>query len=119
MSARRAALARASHRVVHGCVFTAGCERKPVAAQFVGTWKSSRLSTPLRMQANGDWEIRTEDGTVLQYGVWQLHGQRLVWTIRQRDGKVEHDANAVVSVDKKGFVLRERDGSRTTFTRLD
>lgn len=115
MSARRAALACG----LLAALSLAACGKKLEAKLFVGKWKSSRLSTPLVMSADGDWEIRTEDGTVLQYGVWQLEGERLMWTIRYPGGKVEHDDTAVLSVDKKAFAVRERDGSRTSFTRID
>ena len=102
-----------------GLSLLAGCQKKLEPAQFVGTWKSSRLSTPLVMRANGDWEIRAEDDAVLQYGVWQLDGQRLMWTVRQANGAVTHDVNPIVAVEPRRFVLRERDGSETRFDRLD
>ena len=78
----------------------------------VGTWKSSRLSTPLLMRENGDWEIRSADDGVLQYGVWRLDGQRLIWTVRDAYGQVTHDANTVLSAEPRRFVLAERDGSK-------
>ena len=96
----------------------AACSREPVAEQFVGTWKSSRLATsPLLMRANGDWEIRSADDRVLQYGVWQVQGRRLLWTIRM-NGQVLHDANTILEVDAHSFRLREQDGSVTRFDRL-
>lgn len=95
------------------------CQKKLEPSQFVGRWKSSRLSTPLLMRDNGEWEIRSREDTVLQYGVWRLDGQRLVWTLRDADGQVMHDANAILSVEPRRFVLAERDGSRTSFDRLD
>lgn len=96
-----------------------GCQKKLEASQFVGKWQSSRLSTPLVMRDNGDWEIRTEDDAVRQYGVWQLDGQRLIWSIRSPDGAVTRDVTTVVSVEPRLFVLRERDASTTRFVRLD
>ena len=95
------------------------CQKKLEPSQFVGRWKSSRLSTPLLMRENGEWEIRSRDEVVLQYGVWRLDGQRLVWTLRDDGGQVPHDANAILSVEPRRFVLAERDGSKTTFDRLD
>lgn len=86
--------------------------------QFVGRWKSSRSSAPVLLNANGEWEIRAEDGALLQYGVWRLDGQQLIWTVRSDEGVV-HDATQVLSMDPKAFTLRERDGSTTRFARLD
>ncbi|MBI5430551.1 MAG: hypothetical protein HY938_08855 [Nitrosomonadales bacterium] len=81
---------------------------------FVGTWKSSRTGTPVHMHANGEWEIRTEEGSVLQYGVWQYANDWMIWSYKT-GGTVEHDANAVLSVHPEEFQVRERDGTTTTF----
>lgn len=99
--------------------FLTACQKKLEPSQFVGSWRSSRLSTPLLMRGNGEWEIRSGDERVLQYGVWRLDGQRLVWTIRDDRGQVTHDANTILSVEPRRFVLAERDGSKTSFDRLD
>ena len=99
--------------------FVTGCSQSaPRNEQFVGKWKSSRLATPLHMYKNGEWEIRTEEGSVLQFGVWQLDGRRMVWGIKM-EGRLDTEANAVLSVDQRRFQLRERDGSVTVFERLD
>lgn len=99
-----------------------GCGRdpEPQPQQFVGTWKSSRLaSRPLHMLANGDWEIRSEDAAKpLQYGVWQLQGRTILWTFRS-NGETVHDKNRIESFDSGKFVLREQDGSLTSFARLN
>jgi hypothetical protein len=97
-----------------------GCSREPVPRQemFVGKWKSSRLATPLHLHQNGEWEIKTDEDRVLQYGVWQLEGKRFVWSIRI-DGRVQRDENAVLAVSQRRFELREQDGSTTKFDRLD
>ncbi|AMO22060.1 hypothetical protein [Ramlibacter tataouinensis] len=97
-----------------------GCSgSEPRAEQFVGKWKSSRLATaPLHMHGNGEWEIRSADSQVMQYGLWQLEGQRMVWNIKI-DGRLERDVNAIVSAGKNRFELRERDGSVTRFERLE
>ena len=84
---------------------------------FVGKWQSSRLVTPLHLAANGEWEIRTGEGTVLQYGVWRYEDKKIVWTIKQ-GGRISDDVNAVLSVAPAEFRLRERDGSTTVFKRL-
>ena len=85
--------------------------------QVVGKWKSSRTTTPLVLHENGDWEIRGED-RVLQYGVYQLQGDRILWSIKL-DGRVQHDENRFVSMKPGRFELRERDGSVTLFEKLD
>lgn len=100
-------------------VLLAACQKPLEAAQFVGRWKSSRLATPMVLLANGEWEIRTAEGQVLQYGLWQLDGQRLIWRILDDDGRLSRDVNPVVSMEARRFVLLERDGSKTTFDRLD
>lgn len=97
-----------------------GCSGQavPDAASLAGTWKSSRLATPLHLHANGDWEIKADDGAVLQYGVWRLEGRQLVWFIRLNGGLVR-EANGLVSFGPQRFELRELDGSVTRFDRLE
>lgn len=113
---RRLALAGA---LLAAWPLTACQKKKPLEpGQFVGRWRSSRSSAPVELSANGEWEIRAEDGAVLQYGVWRLDGEQILWTVRTDQG-VMHDPTRVLAVDEKGFSLRERDGSTTTFTRLD
>jgi hypothetical protein len=66
-------------------VLVQGCSRPPApkAEQFVGKWRSSRLaSLPLTLASNGEWEIKGDGGAALQYGVWRIEGQRVIWTIR-------------------------------------
>jgi hypothetical protein len=98
-------------------VLLAACQPKPKPEQFAGKWKSSRLATPLLLHANGEWEIRGDDDRVLQYGVWQLKDRTFIWSVKL-DGQLQHDPNAIVSMDGKRFELRERDGSVTRFDRL-
>lgn len=102
--------------------FLCGCARdpEPLPQHFVGAWKSSRLnSRPLHMLANGDWEIRSEDAVKpLQYGVWQLKGRTMLWTFRS-NGETVHDKNRIESFGAGKFVLREQDGSLTSFARLN
>ncbi|MBS1144834.1 MAG: hypothetical protein H6R14_2240 [Proteobacteria bacterium] len=85
---------------------------------FVGKWQSSRAVTPIYMMANGEWEIRKDDGTILQYGVWRYSDKKLIWSIRL-DGRIIDDANPVLSVERSTFQLKERDGATTVFRRLD
>ncbi len=85
---------------------------------FVGKWQSSRTNTPIHLDANGEWEIRAEDGKVLQYGLWRYESGKLVWTIKQ-DDRVIDDPNPVLTVAPKEFQVKERDGSVTVFRRID
>jgi hypothetical protein len=85
---------------------------------FVGKWQSSRLVTPLHLAANGEWEIKTDAGAVLQYGVWRYEDKKIVWTIKQ-GARVSDDANPVLAVAPAEFRLKERDGSTTVFKRLE
>lgn len=104
-----------------GLALLQGCSRSPApnAEQFVGKWRSSRLaSLPLTMSSNGEWEIKGEGDTALQYGVWHVEGQRMLWTI-QIDGRVIHDVNVILKVEPQRFELREGDGSVTQFNRID
>lgn len=92
---------------------------KPVAASdFVGTWQSSRTLTPLHLAANGEWEIRSAEGAVLQYGVWRYEDKKIIWTFKQ-GSRIFDDANPVLSVAPKEFTLRERNGSTTLFRRVE
>lgn len=101
-------------------VVAGGCSgRDDISSHnFVGKWKSSRLATPLILHDNGDWEIKTEEGSVLQYGVWKYQKNSIVWSIKM-DAQVTHDVNPVISVEPLIFRLKEADGSISTFTRLD
>lgn len=96
----------------------AACQASLKPEQFIGKWKSSRLATPLHLHANGEWEIRTQDGPVLQYGVWQLQDHRLVWSVRM-GGALMHDPNEIISVSPRRIELRERDGTLTQLERLE
>lgn len=100
-------------------LFAGGCKngQELSAKDFVGTWKSSRATTPIAMHDNGEWELMAADGGVMQYGVWQYFDRKLMWSyiIDERFG---HDTNPIVSASPAEFRLREADGSITTFVRL-
>lgn len=98
----------------------AGCSQAQQTdpAQLFGKWQSSRLATPLYLGPNGEWEVRTAEDRVLQYGVWHLEGRKMVWTVKL-GGRVEHDVNTLLKITASQFELRERDGSVTRFERLD
>lgn len=93
-----------------------GCTRYS-EHDFVGKWQSSRALTPIHLAANGEWEIRKDDGTVLQYGIWRYADKKLIWSFKQGD-RVMDDPTAVLSVEASQFSIRERDGATTVFKRL-
>lgn len=101
-------------------VMLAGCSKpEPVTAQhFVGKWQSSKLTTPIYLYENGEWEIKSDTGTVLQYGVWEFKGDKIIWSFKY-DGYIGLDPNLVVSTTPREFQLREADGKITTFRKLD
>lgn len=94
-----------------------GCQRIS-AGDFVGKWQSSRAVTPIHLAANGEWEIRQDDGTILQYGVWRYADKKIIWSIKQGN-RVVDDPTPVLAVEAKEFKLKERDGATTVFRRLD
>ena len=75
-------------------------------------------SRPIHLLANGEWEIRSDAGAKpLQYGLWQLKNEAIVWTVRI-DGQAQHEVNPLVSYAANRFVLREAGGSQTSFDRM-
>jgi hypothetical protein len=85
---------------------------------FVGQWQSSRTLTPLIIAANGEWEIKTPEGAVLQYGIWRYENQKIIWTIKQGN-RITDDVNPVLSVAANEFQVREQDGKTTVFKRIN
>lgn len=85
---------------------------------FVGKWKSSKMATPVYLYPNGEWEIKTDDGAILQYGVWEYKDKKIIWSYKV-DSYMGHDPNAVLSVTTREFKLQEADRSTTTFSKLD
>jgi hypothetical protein len=85
---------------------------------FVGKWKSTKLETPIYLYDNGEWEIKTEGGAILQYGVWQYEDRKIKWTYKV-DSQIGHDVNAVLSATLLEFQVKEADGTTTTFSRLE
>lgn len=86
---------------------------------FVGKWKQSKLETPIYLYDNGEWEIKSEDGAVLQYGVWQYKDKKITWGFKQRDSSILRDVNPVLSATPQEFRIREVNGDTTIFTRLN
>jgi hypothetical protein len=97
-----------------------GCSHRETITEknFVGKWKSSRITTPIYLYENGEWEIKTDEGGVLQYGVWQYKDNKIMWTVHI-DNQIGHDTNPVLSAIPREFQLRENDGSVTIFSKLD
>jgi hypothetical protein len=94
------------------------CGGKIDEKNLVGKWRSSKLATPIYLHANGEWEIKTDEGAVLQYGVWQLKGKNIIWTYKV-DARIGHDGDPIVSSKAREFRVKESDGSITTFDKLD
>ncbi|MCX7141693.1 MAG: hypothetical protein NT123_11520 [Proteobacteria bacterium] len=101
-------------------LLVSGCaDRQDITEkQFVGKWKSSKLTTPMYLYANGEWEIKTEEGGILQYGVWEYKDKRIVWSFKI-DSQIGHDVNPVLSATPREFRLLEADKSTTIFSRID
>ena len=83
---------------------------------FVGKWRSSKLTTPLYLFKNGDWEIKQDDGTVLQYGIWEYKNKKITWSYKI-GSSIGRDVNPVLSVTPNEFKIIEGDKSTTSFTR--
>ena len=96
------------------CACTAAVDEK----NLVGKWRSSKLATPIFLYANGEWEIKTDDGGVLQYGVWKVKDRSITWSYKV-GAQVGHDWDPIVSSAPREFRVKENDGSVTTFNRLD
>lgn len=92
-------------------------KKAPTQADFVGKWQSSKLATPLYLYSNGEWEIKKDDGGVLQYGVWEYKNGFLVWHVKIGH-RIQQDTNAVLSFTAQEFRLQESD-EISTFTRLE
>lgn len=85
---------------------------------FVGKWKSSKIETPVYLYDNGEWEIKTDEGGVLQYGLWELKNKKIIWKYKI-GSNVGIDANWVLSATPVEFKIEEGDRSITTFKKLN
>ncbi len=94
-----------------------GAKNHATHATFVGKWKSSKLETPLVLFDNGEWEIKQDDGGVLQYGIWEYRNGNIIWSFKS-GGQLIRDVNPVVSATSQEFRLQEG-GQVTVFKRLD
>ena len=99
--------------------FFGACSKREVVTEkiFVGKWQSSKLATPLYLYENGEWEIKKDDGAILQYGTWQYKDRQILWSFKV-DSTVGHDVNPVLVASSKQFQLRESDQTITSFDKL-
>lgn len=97
----------------------AGCtgSQAEQRALLLGAWQSSKLVTPLYLYDNGEWEIKKDDGAVLQYGLWHYKDKKITWTHRAANA-LGQEVNAVVRLQPNQFELREADQSLTVFNKL-
>lgn len=103
--------------VLAGALTACGAKHQATQAFFVGKWKSSKLETPLVLFDNGEWEIKRDDGGVLQYGIWEYRDGNIIWSFKS-GGQIIRDVNPVVSA--KGSEFRLQEGTQiTVFNRLD
>lgn len=104
--------------VVLGVVLSAcGAKTQATHAFFVGKWKSSKLSMPVVLLDNGEWEIRSENGDVLQYGLWEYRGDSIVWRFK-RGSETLTEVNPVIYAKDREFRLEEG-GQTTVFLRIE
>jgi hypothetical protein len=101
------------------CVAVVACTGKKTyeRSNFVGKWQSSKLATPLFLYDNGEWEIKKDDGGILQYGIWEYQDGAIIWRVKL-GSRIEKDVNTVISVSPREFRLQERQ-EISIFTRLD
>ena len=101
-------------------LLAAACSPKPVVVtidpRYAGTWTSrNSVHGPLRM--NGRYEgtcVKIKD--CREVGQWFVREGALVWIYDFQPGK--EDINPILETSGGRFVLREVDGSTTTFTRV-
>lgn len=90
-------------------------------SEFVGVWKSSQPGCEYRfvLKADGQFSSRPVSCAIsveTYAGYWGVFEGKMVWLYEQ--GHVwPPDINAMDVVDKDFFLLTERNGSRTKFTR--
>ncbi|MBC7607984.1 MAG: hypothetical protein H7228_00165 [Polaromonas sp.] len=105
--------------VVLSVIFLGACSKREAVTgkTFVGKWQSSKLVTPLYLYENGEWEIKKDDGAVLQYGTWEYKDDQILWSFKV-DSAVGHDVNPVLVATSKQFQLKESDQTITSFAKL-
>jgi hypothetical protein len=94
------------------------CKKAESDIHMVGKWKSTRLTTPIYLHANGEWEIKNDDGAVLQYGLWHVQDKKIIWSFKKGE-RMGREGDPILSAKQGEFKVREGDGSTTTFTQLE
>ena len=90
-------------------------------SQFVGVWNSSqpRCNYKITLKADGEFLGEPVSCTISSdrfNGTWGVFENQMIW-LYERGADWPPDINAMDVVDKDFFLLVEKDGSRTKFTR--
>jgi hypothetical protein len=104
-------------------ILTAGLARESAAqdARFIGTWVTERDNTLSVTTMAADGTFRSEQFLGLKpvglvEGTWTQRNNSLAWTYL--NPKIDQeDVNPILSSSANEFILRETDGSQTTFQR--
>lgn len=95
-----------------GCTFKGEYSEK----DFVGKWTSTKYASPIYLYENGEWEVISDTGGVTQYGVWQVTGNKIMWSFKL-GGKVHHVREKIQTLSTQEFTLGE--GNKvSTFKRI-
>ncbi len=78
---------------------------------FVGSWHSDQAGEIIEIKNDGTWKL----GNIT--GKWVIYGADFVWIYNDSSNNMtgKLDKNPILSVGDKQFVLKELDGSKTTF----
>lgn len=111
---------RLAGSILLAAALLSGCQGQDMADRkiFIGKWQSSRLATPLYLYENNEWEIKQDDGAVLQYGLWEYKNKKIIWSYKM-GSRLEHDINPVIMAEPGKFQVRESDQTITSFEKLD
>jgi hypothetical protein len=103
--------------VLTGCSYPGAHSEK----EFVGRWNSTKWQYPIRLYENGEWEVISDTGKVLQYGVWQVTGisdNQIMWSYKAGNS-IHHVRDKILTASSREFTLRDGYTSKvTTFRRI-
>lgn len=88
----------------------------PENAGFFGTWLSSKADKPIKLLPDGRWEVSVFLGASKVAGNWSVEGDSMIWTYDDAPAGLK-DVNKIIKSESDKFVLKERNGSHTTFIR--